>query len=146
MTELIFVRHGESESNERGLFTGQADVSLSGLGEKQATALKNFILKKYTVDAVYSSDLKRARDTVLPIAKALHLPVQTNARLREIYGGLWEECPIRYIAENYKNDYMVWCENIGLARCTGGESMEEVQKGGSRQSERLQRQMSGKQF
>ena len=52
MTELIFVRHGESESNERGLFTGQADVSLSGLGEKQATALKNFILKEYTVDAV----------------------------------------------------------------------------------------------
>ena len=130
MTELIFVRHGESESNERGLFTGQTDVSLSGLGEKQATALKNFILKEYAVDAVYSSDLKRARDTVLPIAKALHLPVQTNARLREIYGGLWEERPIRYIAENYEKDYMVWCENIGLARCTGGESMEEVQKRG----------------
>ena len=146
MTELIFVRHGESESNERGLFTGQADVSLSGLGEKQATALKNFILKEYTVDAVYSSDLKRARDTVLPIAKALHLPVQTNARLREIYGGLWEECPIRYIAENYKNDYMVWCENIGLARCTAGNRWKKCKKEGLRRSERLQRQMSGKQF
>ena len=130
MTTLIFVRHGESKSNENGLFTGQTDVPLSDLGKKQAAALKGFILKNYTVDVIYSSDLRRAYDTVLPIAEALRLPIRTNAQLREINGGLWEERSIPYIAETFKNDYKLWHENIGLARCTGGESMEEVQKRG----------------
>ena len=74
MTTLIFVRHGESKSNENGLFTGQTDVALSALGKRQAQALKEHLLRNYTIDRIYASDLKRAYDTVLPFAEAAGLP------------------------------------------------------------------------
>ena len=84
MVRMLFVRHGQSEANEKMLFTGQTDVSLSQTGRHQAQALKEFVLRTYAVDAIRSSDLKRACETVAPIAEALSLPVVRDARLREM--------------------------------------------------------------
>lgn len=127
MTQLLFVRHGESKSNEGGFFTGQTDVPLSDLGREQAAALKEYILHNYRIEKIYSSDLQRAYSTVLPIAQALHLPVQKEKMLREIYGGEWEEKTVQYIQEHFPHDYAMWHDDIGLSRCTGGESMLKLQ-------------------
>lgn len=144
MTRFLFVRHGESKSNENGTFTGQTDVALSALGKRQAQALKEHLLRNYTIDRIYASDLKRAYDTVLPFAEAAGLPVQKEPLLREINGGKWEEKPIPFIVETYPEDYARWCENVGLARCTGGESMAEVQARGSAVLNRLAKENDGK--
>ena len=144
MTQFIFVRHGESKSNENGTFTGQTDVALSALGKRQAQALKEHLLRNYTIDRIYVSDLKRAYDTVLPYAEAAGLPIQREPLLREINGGKWEGKPIPFIAETYPEDYARWCESIGLARCTGGESMAEVQARGSAALDRLAKESDGK--
>ena len=83
MLRLLLVRHGQSESNVAMQFTGQADAPLSELGRKQANELKEFILNNYNVDSIWSSDLLRARETVAPIAKALHLSIRKEKLLRE---------------------------------------------------------------
>lgn len=128
MVTLVFVRHGESKSNEMNVFTGQTDVALSALGQQQAALLKGFILQNYKIDAIYASDLKRAYDTVLPIAEVLQIPIQKDKGLREIDGGAWEEKSVADIAKLYPDDYRAWCQDIGLAKCTGGESIEQLQK------------------
>lgn len=130
ITKLLFVRHGESKANEGNLFAGTTDVPLSGRGMRQAEELKTCLLSRYKIDAIYASDLQRACDTVRPTAEALRLPIHQEKALREIDGGCWEGKSVEYISRVYRRDYEVWRENIGLARCTGGESMEEVQKRG----------------
>ncbi len=128
MVRMLFVRHGQSEANEKMLFTGQTDVSLSQTGRHQAQALKEFVLRTYAVDAIRSSDLKRACETVAPIAEALSLPVVRDARLREIFGGAWEGKSVFEIARLYPADYALWQRDIGHARCTQGESLQELQR------------------
>ncbi len=125
--KIIFVRHGESKSNEGNLFTGQTNVPLSSVGREQAERLKAYILTHFSVQKVYSSDLQRAYDTVLPIAEALGISVQTKQSLREIDGGEWEEKTVDYLLANYAEDYNHWLSDIGNAGCTGGESMAQVQ-------------------
>ena len=82
--------------------------------------------------------------TVTPAAEALGLAVRPEKGLREIDGGLWEGKHIGEIARAYPEDYARWTENIGLARCTGGESLEEVQARGLAAVLRIAQENDGK--
>ena len=143
MTTLYFVRHGESRANVEKVFTGQTDVPLSDRGMRQAEELKERLLS-LRPDAFFSSDLLRAVQTVTPAAEALKLPVIREQGLREIDGGKWEKMHIDEIARVYPEDYARWTENIGLARCTGGESLEEVQARGLAAIRRIAAENEGK--
>ena len=82
-TTVIMVRHGESESNKKNVFTGQQNTPLTELGIKQA-ALAAEALKNVHIDKIYASDLTRAYNTGLPIAKSHGLEIEKNENLREI--------------------------------------------------------------
>lgn len=56
------VRHGESETNKAGLWTGWVDVPLTQKGEADAALAKD-LLSKVRFDKIYSSDLIRAKST-----------------------------------------------------------------------------------
>lgn len=143
MTTFCFVRHGESRANVDKVFTGQTDVPLSDRGMRQAEELKERLLA-LKPDAFFSSDLLRAVQTVTPAAEALGLAVRPEKDLREIDGGQWEGKPFGTIARAYPEDYARWTENIGLARCTGGESLEEVQTRGLAAVLRIAQENDGK--
>ena len=68
MTKFIIVRHGQSEANLKEIYAGRFDVPLTATGKKQAELVTEYVLKTYRVDAVYSSPLLRARETVKEIA------------------------------------------------------------------------------
>lgn len=91
MYKIVLIRHGESEWNKKGLFTGWTDVDLTPLGMKQAkdagVLLKN---KKYEFDLCFTSLLKRANKTlniVLEEMNLLWLPVFKTWRLNERHYG-----------------------------------------------------------
>ena len=89
MTEIIIIRHGETEWNKTGRFQGHSDVPLSAEGRTQAEALgKNLIVDH--VDAIYASDLTRAMETAAPLAARFGLPVISDPQLRELNFGAWE--------------------------------------------------------
>lgn len=89
MTEIIIIRHGETEWNKTGRFQGHSDVPLSAEGRTQAAALgKNLIVDH--VDAIYASDLTRAMETAAPLAARFGLPVISDPQLRELNFGAWE--------------------------------------------------------
>ena len=89
MTEIIIIRHGETEWNKTGRFQGHSDVPLSAEGRAQAAALgRNLALDH--VDAIYASDLTRAMETAAPLAKRFGFEVISDPLLRELNFGAWE--------------------------------------------------------
>lgn len=122
---LYLVRHGESVTNRTGIFAGQTDVPLTELGERQAACVASFF-QAVPLEAVYSSDLSRAMETIRPAATAHGLTVCPERELREVYAGEWEGKHFTELPTLYPEDYSVWQNDLGASRCTGGESMVEA--------------------
>lgn len=77
------MRHGETEYNARGICQGQLlDVGLNERGRAQAQEL-TMALSGKNIGAIYSSPLKRARETADIIAQSLNLPVKEHSQLVE---------------------------------------------------------------
>ena len=89
MTELLLVRHGETDWNAEGRLQGHTDRPLSDYGRRQARELADDLAGD-GLDAVYSSDLARARETAEIVADRLGLPVVCDPDLREKNWGSWE--------------------------------------------------------
>ncbi len=69
---LVLVRHGQSEWNEKNLFTGWRDVGLTELGVEEArTAGRRLKARGFSFDLAYTSALKRAQDTLTIILEEL---------------------------------------------------------------------------
>ena len=88
-TELILVRHGETEWNREHRMQGHRDSPLSETGWAQARRLGGR-LKDETFGALYSSDLGRARNTAQSVADATGHEIIVDARLRERHFGVFE--------------------------------------------------------
>lgn len=87
VTDLLVVRHGQSEWNVIGRWQGHADPPLSELGRRQAYVAAAAI---GAVDGIVSSDLLRAAETASIIAQQLGVgPVVVDERLRERDVGQW---------------------------------------------------------
>lgn len=91
MANLILVRHGESEWNQKGLWTGLTDIGLSEKGIEEAR-LAGEKLKGFSIDIAFTSVLIRAKQTLLEIKNILNLPnLQTteNKALNERDYGIY---------------------------------------------------------
>jgi broad specificity phosphatase PhoE len=85
-TNVLVIRHGQSTWNAAGRWQGHADAPLSELGRAQAARAVEALPE---VDAIWSSDLERARSTADILAGALELPVRVDPRFRERHAGDW---------------------------------------------------------
>ncbi len=85
--KLILTRHGETVENRNGILQGQKFGTLSKKGVMQAKKLA-LRLKNKKIDAVYSSDLARAKNTAKEIL-AFHpkTPLHLSKNLRETFLG-----------------------------------------------------------
>jgi broad specificity phosphatase PhoE len=89
MTELLLVRHGETDWNAEGKLQGHTDRPLNDYGRRQARALADRLAGE-NIDAVYASDLSRARETAEIVGEKLGLTVAVDPDLREKNWGNWE--------------------------------------------------------
>ena len=129
MTKLILVRHGQTEWNITGRFQGQSDTILSEVGRKQARLLAENFETYYSnkVDAIYSSDLKRAFETAETIGKKFSVDVKPDPRLREIHFGKWEGEEFEAVRKSDPEMLSNLFERPDLLKVDGGESFAEVQ-------------------
>ncbi len=83
-TELLLVRHGQTDWNKENRIQGHVDIPLNDIGIAQARAFADSIVHIFPeIGAIYSSDLDRAYTTALATAEKYNLPVFKNAGLRE---------------------------------------------------------------
>lgn len=125
-TKIYLVRHGESQANKHNIYIGHTDMDLTEKGHFQAEKTAGF-LSGIHADAIYSSDLKRAYNTALHTATPRNMSVIKSEKLREIFGGDWENIPFDTLVEKYSAEYKIWLENIGVASCVNGESVQQLQ-------------------
>jgi len=125
MTTVYFIRHGESMGNINGVCCGWHDIELSEKGVLQAQCTAD-ILKDVRFDKIYSSDLIRACNTALPIAKSHGLEIIKDSGLREIFVGDWENKSWEYINTHDREAYELWKFKPHLMKAPNGESMVEV--------------------
>lgn len=123
-TRLYLIRHAE-HSLPRGTLAGRLPgVYLSERGKEQARALARR-LRAARLAVVYSSPLERARQTAELIAAPHRLTVSLLEAAVEIDFGGWEGKTFDELADD--PHWRRWNETRSLARCPGGESMQEVQ-------------------
>ncbi|MCK4241229.1 MAG: histidine phosphatase family protein [Candidatus Atribacteria bacterium] len=126
--KLILIRHGESDGNLKREFSGFKDVELAKKGIWQAERLA-YRLKRVPVDAVYCSDLKRARRTAEIIFQGKGIDIITNPNFREINFGEWEGYTFEEVKSRhgYGDEFGLWLENTDVKiAIPQGESLADL--------------------
>ena len=100
MTKIYLIRHTHAEGNACHMMQGFWDGGVTELGKRQVQALAERF-RDLPVDAVYASDLYRARYTAAAIAGPHGLPLHTDPELRELNIGPWET---RFYADLRRED------------------------------------------
>ena len=73
-TNLVLVRHGQSEWNKKNLFTGWKDPNLTDLGIEEAKKAGNLLKERgLAFDIMFTSDLFRAQETGRIILEQMNL-------------------------------------------------------------------------
>lgn len=93
MSELYLARHGESVWHGENRYAGSSDIDLTPRGREQARLLGDWaagMTARGELSAVYSSPLRRCRETAAPAAGATGVPLVTDERLRELDFGRGE--------------------------------------------------------
>jgi probable phosphoglycerate mutase len=111
-TQVLFIRHGETDWNRIKRIQGHIDIPLAASGVVQAGQLAQRLLQESKagarLGAVYCSDLLRAQQTAKPFADALGLTLNLNAGLRERLYGDFQGHSGDEIREKYPDEYANW--------------------------------------
>jgi 2,3-bisphosphoglycerate-dependent phosphoglycerate mutase len=113
MSTLILIRHGESEWNAKGLFTGWVDAALSEVGRAEAARGGDLLAEAGLVpDIVHTSVLNRAIQTAniaLDVAGLAWLPVRRSWRLNERHYGELQGKNKAQVRQQYGDEqFMIW--------------------------------------
>lgn len=107
MTELVMIRHGETDMNRELRFQGHVNVGLNATGLEQARRLAARLAGELA-QAVYASDLLRAQQTAHPIATQLALQPLPEAGLREQNFGRVDGMRVDDIKEQHPEAWEGW--------------------------------------
>jgi len=109
--KLVLVRHGQSQWNLENRFTGWIDVPLSPKGTEEAHAAGK-ALKGIKFDQAFTSNLKRAQDTLKIILQEIaqpHLPIEKDQALNERHYGALQGLNKAETAAKYGADQVhIW--------------------------------------
>ncbi len=116
-SQLLVIRHGQTEWSKTGKHTGRTDIPLTDIGRDEAAAARR-TLADWHLDRVYSSPLVRARETAQIVDP--NADVTIDPSLVEWNYGTYEGVRTSETREEIL-DWSVWTHPI-----VGGESVEEV--------------------
>ncbi|MEP7123304.1 MAG: histidine phosphatase family protein [Byssovorax sp.] len=126
-TRLLLIRHGETDDNHRRIFQGQAGRGLNARGRDQSIRLAaRFEQLGLRAQALYCSDLDRARETAELLSGALGVAPIAEPRLREVHVGEWQGLGYDDIAARYPDEWDAWRRGVDFKRGGGGETYAEV--------------------
>ncbi len=123
-TRIIAIRHGETAWNVDTRIQGQLDIPLNERGQWQAAQLAEALATQDPLDAVYTSDLKRAHQTASAVAARQGLTPVSHVGLRERGFGAFEGKTFAEIEKDLPEDALLWRKREPhWAPPQGGESL-----------------------
>ncbi|PIQ84999.1 MAG: 2,3-bisphosphoglycerate-dependent phosphoglycerate mutase [Candidatus Omnitrophica bacterium CG11_big_fil_rev_8_21_14_0_20_45_26] len=128
MAKLVLVRHGQSQWNLENKFTGWVDVELTDLGREEARKAGDK-LKDIKFDKAYTSDLKRAQETLSIILETIGqtgIPIETDQALNErMYGDLQGLNKAETAKKYGEKQVHIWRRSYDIAP-PNGESLKDT--------------------
>jgi len=124
MTELLFIRHGETDWNRQHRFQGQIDVPLNATGQRQAARMAERLAGDRH-DLLLASDLQRALQTAAPLAEAWGMPAIPQPGLREQGFGIFEGLEVAEIQSGHAELWRHWLAHDADFALPGGESARQ---------------------
>ena len=122
---FYFIRHGQTEYNNRWLMQGWSDIPLNETGIAQAEKAAGYFRKNgITFDRVYASPLCRAVKTACVVSGLSPEQVVTDERAKEIRLGIVEGQDFRQLPQIYKD---LFDNPPAYVTPEGGESIAQVQ-------------------
>lgn len=91
--EILLIRHGQSEADLLNVHEGRADFSLTELGHKQAAAMAKRVGAEFPPEVIWSSTLKRAKETASYLSEATQCKVNYEDDLMEHNNGVFAGIP-----------------------------------------------------
>ena len=130
-TEIILVRHGETDMNKNNLYFGHLDPSLNETGKKQLERSKCSLRKIENVDEIsqiYCSPLKRCVESldILEISKNININYDDD--FKELNFGIFVGKTYKEICENYPEEVKRMKVKWRTFKVEGSESLEELEK------------------
>ena len=125
MTKIYLIRHAEAEGNVYRIAHGHYDGLITQHGYRQIEALRERFAP-IRVDAVYSSDLFRARTTAKAIYVPKHLPLHQRKELREVDMGSWEGQTWQHITTHDPQQLYNFNRDLSQWKIKGGETAAQV--------------------
>jgi broad specificity phosphatase PhoE len=124
-TEVWLIRHGETAWNSVRRFQGACDIELSERGRAQAERL-GAALAGERFDGLYTSPLRRARDTAAACGVRLDRAPVVLDGIREVGLGEWEGLPVETVVERYGDHYWRWLAAPHRNPPPGGEPLDAL--------------------
>lgn len=125
VTRILAIRHGETAWNRDARIQGQLDIPLNDTGRWQAERTAAALADE-PIEAVYASDLARARETAAAIAHARGLPLQTHAGLRERHFGAFQGRTWAELEREHSDVVRAWKARVPDFAPPGGESLLDL--------------------
>ena len=119
------MRHAETDWNRERRYQGWTDPPLSASGRQQAEASAR-ALREPVLSGVYSSPLRRARETAVAIAALHKLDVQVEEAFKEMGFGRWEGLTLEEARAQDPDLYQSWIDTPHRVAPPAGETLEEV--------------------
>ena len=125
---ILLARHGQSEDNgPPQRFSGSRDTPLSELGREQARALAREVAGE-GLRAIWTSQLRRARETAEIVGATLGIVPRVDARLAESHRGRWEGRLVADLERDEPEAWAAWQRGGAGYRFPDGESLAEHQQ------------------
>ncbi|MFQ5682495.1 MAG: histidine phosphatase family protein [Candidatus Binatia bacterium] len=124
--QILLLRHGETDWNLQGRCQGAADLDLNRTGTQQAKDTAIY-LSREKIDAVYSSDLKRALQTAGAISQLHNLAVNIEENFRELNHGDLEGLTFPDIRAAFPDLVEKWRDAPAELTIPGGERLIDVE-------------------
>ena len=123
-TRIIALRHGETAWNVDTRLQGQLDIPLNERGQRQAR-LAAQALSHEEPQGLWSSDLRRARDTAAAVAASTGLALHTDSGLRERNFGIWQGHTYAEVEQRWPEASARWRRREPEFGPPGGETLQQ---------------------
>ena len=126
-TRILAIRHGQTAWNADARIQGHTDIELDAMGRWQAERLAAALADE-ELQAVYSSDLSRARQTAAPFAARAGLELRLDAGLRERAFGEFEGLSFAQIEQRWPDQAARWRRRDPDFGAHGGEVLRHFRE------------------
>jgi probable phosphoglycerate mutase len=122
---LYMVRHGQTAASRENRFSGSSDPPLTAVGEAMAEAFAQaYASMKW--DAIYTSPMRRARQTAEPLSRLTGVRAIVEDGLKEIDYGEWEGLRQADVKQRWPEAFEHWADDVASRGTPGGETAFHV--------------------